>query len=117
MNIKDLRVKDFIENRDIAVSSDDGDLLFRKIDDLIKEKTIVELNFEGISLMTTAFLNSAIGQLYSKYTSEQLNTHLKLKNVAEDDRILFKKVIERAKEYFKNKKGFEDSADKAMYDS
>jgi hypothetical protein len=29
---------------------------------------------------------------------------------------LFSMVIKRAKEYFKNKKGFEDSANSAFYD-
>jgi hypothetical protein len=46
-----------------------------------------------------------------------LNEALKLVNVADEDKIRFKKVIERAKEYFKNKKGFEDSANTAIYGS
>lgn len=111
-----LVIKDIIKG-DTAVSTDDGDLVYQEIVVILKLGNPVELDFSGINIMTTAFLNAAIGQLYSAFTSEQLNSLLKLVNVAADDRILFKKVIERAKEYFQNKKGFEDSANKAIYGS
>lgn len=113
---KNIKVIEVI-NRDSAVSSDDGDNVYTNIIKTIKDGYIVELDFSGITLMTTAFLNSAIGQLYSKFTSEELNTSLKLKNVAQEDGILFKKVVDRAKQYQANKKGFEDSANNAIYGS
>lgn len=106
-----------IINRDSAVSSDDGDNVYTNILEAITAGNIVELDFSNITLMTTAFLNSAIGQLYSNFSSEELNTSLKLKNVAQEDGILFKKVIDRAKQYQANKKGFEDSANNAIYGS
>ena len=112
--IRNLKIEKII-NRDIAVSSDDGDIVYAQIVNCINDSCVAEIDFSGITILTTAFLNSAIGQLYNTYSSEQLNTVLKLKNVADEDRILFKKVIERAKEYFANKKGFEDSANKAIY--
>lgn len=109
-----VKVKDFIQGT-AAVSSDDGDLLFEEINNSLKSNSILTLDFEGITLITTAFLNSAIGQLYSKYTSTDLNNHIKLVNIADEDKILFIKVIERAKEYFQNKKKFDDSANSAIY--
>jgi hypothetical protein len=112
--VRQLRIKDII-NRDVAVSSDDGDIVYSHLEKCINEDCIAEIDFSDINILTTAFLNSAIGQLYNKFSSEQLNNSLKLKNVADEDRILFKKVIERAKEYFANKKGFEDSANNAIY--
>lgn len=114
--IKNIKVKEII-NRVTAVSSDDGDVVHIKLTDALKEGYLVELDFSEISLMTTAFLNSAIGQLYSEYSSEELNDTLKLINVAEEDKILFKKVVDRAKQYLANKKGFEDSANNAIYGS
>lgn len=116
IEIINIKVKEVI-NRVTAVSSDDGDVVFKNIIAALAEKHNVALDFDEITLMTTAFLNSAIGQLYSRYTSEELNETLKLKNVAEEDRILFKKVIERAKKYQADKKGFEDSANNAIYGS
>jgi len=113
---KNIKVIEII-NRDSAVSSDDGDNVYTNIIENVNEGYIVELDFTGITLMTTAFLNSAIGQLYSKFSSEELNNSLKLKNVAQEDGILFKKVVDRAKQYQANKKGFEDSANNAIYGS
>ncbi len=112
--IEHLKIKDII-SRETAVSSDDGDIVFNRIIECINEKSIAELDFSEITILTTAFLNSAIGQLYNKFSSEQLNKTISLKNVANEDKILFKKVIERAKEYFRDKKGFEDSANDAIY--
>jgi len=111
-----LIVKQIIE-KETAVSSDDGETIYKKIDENLKSGDTVELDFSEISIITTAFLNTAIGQLYSIYNGEQLNAQLKLTNVAPEDKILFKKVVDRAKEYFDNKKGFEDSANTAIYGS
>jgi hypothetical protein len=113
---KNIKVVEVI-NRDSAVSSDDGESVYNNIIEAIKEGFIVDLDFSNITLMTTAFLNTAIGQLYSIYSSEELNMSLKLKNVAQEDGILFKKVVDRAKQYQANKKGFEDSANMAIYGS
>lgn len=109
-----LNIMEFI-NGEKAVSSDDGDILFTKLEQFIRTQTIVELDFSGITIMTTAFLNSAIGQLYSIFSSEELNKYLKLVNVQEEDVILFKKVISRAKEFFANRNDFEDSANDSIY--
>jgi len=109
-----LLVADLIGN-DTAVSTDDGDSVFQNIKSGFTTGKLVTLDFDKINLLTTAFLNAAIGQLYSEYNSDFLNSNLKLTNVASEDKILFVKVIQRAKEYFEDKKGFEDSANKAFY--
>ena len=112
----ELFVKDIIES-DIAVATDAGDKLLDVIVSLLNEKKPVVLDFNGINILTTAFLNAAIGQLYNndRFSSEFLNDYLKVINVQTEDRPLFSMVIKRAKEYFKNKKGFEDSANQAFY--
>jgi hypothetical protein len=92
---------------DSAISVEDGDAIFRKIDNAISHDMLVTLDFQNIKLIITAFLNAAIGQLYSKYTSEQLNDKLNFENISPEDIRLFKKVLERAKEYFSNPDGFE----------
>ncbi|WP_129020479.1 STAS-like domain-containing protein [Edaphocola flava] len=114
--MKDLLIRQIIGN-DYAVVTEDGDKVFQLLSHYLIDKETVTLDFEGVDLLTTAFLNSAIGQLYgnSTFTSEFLNTHLKLKNIAPEDKHLFVWVIERAKQYFKDKKGFDNSADKAIY--
>lgn len=97
-----------------AVTTDDGNLIFNLIDKNLEEHTKTKLDFSDIIVLTTAFLNAAIGQLYSKYKSEEITPYLKLTNVAHEDKILFKKVTERAREYFANKESFEKNINDAI---
>ncbi len=107
--IEHLIVKDIIDS-ELAVTTDDGNKVYENINNALKKNNTVELDFNGISIMITAFLNSAIGRLYETYKSDFLNHHLKLINVAPEDRGLFIKVVKRAQEYFSDREGFEDSA-------
>ena len=104
-----------IINRDTAVSTDDGQKVFEVVSSHLSQEQKTEMDFAGIQFMTTAFLNVAIGQLYSTFTGDQLKNQLSLTNVAEEDLVLFKKVVDRAKEYFAAKQDFDNSADNAIY--
>lgn len=106
--IKHLIVKDIIQS-DFAITSDDGNRVYEEIIENLNKGNVVELDFEGVTVMITAFLNTAIGKLYEHFSSETLNEQLKLKNVAANDHILFKMVVQRAKEYFANQKVFEET--------
>ncbi len=114
--MKNIIIREII-NGDIAVSTSDGDLIYNLLNDYLSANKKIKVDFEGISILTTAFLNAAIGQLYSNpfYSDVFLNNHLELINVEKEDRILFSEVVKRAKEYFRDKKGFEDSANSVIY--
>lgn len=113
--MKNIIIREIIKG-DIAVSTSDGDLTYNLINGYLKNHKTVTVDFEGISIMTTAFLNAAIGQLYSNptYSDNFLNKYLHLKNVEKEDRILFSEVVKRAKEYFKDKDKFENSANSVI---
>ena len=117
MEAKEKLIVSEIINGNSAVSSDDGQLVYEKMEKALQNGHRVELDVKNIEILTTAFLNAAIGQLYSNRNSEELNSRLKLENVSQEDLTLFKKVINRAKEYYANPKGFEDSANNAIYGS
>ena len=106
--MENLIIKNVI-NSSIAVATDAGDKIFNELIFAFEKGKKVKLDFEGISIISTAFLNAAIGQLYSqgKYTSDFLNTSLKLVNIQPEDEPLFVMVVTRAKEYFANKNNFE----------
>ncbi len=114
--MENLIIREIIDG-DIAVSTNDGDLVYNLINDYLTKRQVIIVDFKGIAIMTTAFLNAAIGQLYSNpvYSDDFLNNHLNLTNVQKEDRILFSEVVKRAKEYFRDKKGFEDSANSTIY--
>jgi hypothetical protein len=98
-----------------AVSSDDGQIIFERIDKAFKQNYLVILDFNNVDLVVSTFMNACIGQLYGFYPVDFIRKHLRVENLSDDDLIILSKVIERAKEYFADKKKFEDSANKAMY--
>ena len=100
-----------------AIRVDDGTRIYQKIDAAISNGRSITLDFQNIDLIITAFLNAAIGQLYSKYSSEDLNSRIELKNIKPEDVRLFKKVIERAKEFFNHHTDFEDTTNGIIYGS
>ena len=97
-----------------AVSSDDGDIIFQRVDKVFKGETPVILDFINIEIIVSTFLNAAIGQLYGSYDTEFIRTHLKVENMSNDDLGILKKVVDRAKEYFQNKHNFESTIDRSI---
>jgi len=102
----DLYIRDFIQGN-TALAPSKGYPIHDTIKDAIEKKETVFLNFQGMELMTTAFLNAAIGKLYAEFTSEILNQYLKIKYISPTDVVLLKKVIDTAKLYFRDPEGYE----------
>ncbi|MBU2446276.1 MAG: STAS-like domain-containing protein [Bacteroidetes bacterium] len=90
-----------------AVATDDGNKLYDRINKIFKSKNKVVLDFNNIELITSTFLNSSIGRLYGHYDSNFIKEHLSINNLNDDDLLLLKKVVERAKEYFTQKEKME----------
>lgn len=117
-DMKEIRISIFEQiGSTAAVSSEDGDLLYGRIVKGLKEDGAqTTLDFTNIELITSTFLNAAIGQLYNKYDSPFLRERLRVENMAKEDLVLLKKVVERAKEYFKNKEKIDASIKEALED-
>ena len=77
----ELMIKDIIGSN-IASDNEQGDLIFDQIVSGVDnhEKQIF-LDFSDLKLITTAFLNNAIGMLYKKYSTQELKGLLKVKNI------------------------------------
>ena len=91
----------------LCVSSDDG----QKVHDLIAlalaEGRRVTVSFLNVIGLTSAFLNAAIGQLYGSFTEEQIRSSLTVKDMQPDDLALLKRVVETARQYFKDPERFQ----------
>ena len=99
-----------------AVSTEDGERLFKTISAFLEKDFEVVLDFANIETLITTFLNAAIGQLYSKYESPLLRERLRVINLAPEDKERMIKTIKRAKEYFENKENFEKDIREAFDD-
>ena len=91
----------------LCVASDDGQKVYSRLFEAIKNEGCITLSFKNISALTSAFLNTAIGQLYGNFSEEKIRAVLKVEDIAPDDLALLGRVIKTAKEYFQDKGKFD----------
>ena len=60
-----------------CVATDDGEVIFDQIKNALTAGKSVELSFAGVESLSTAFLNSAIGDLIGIFSLDDLNARLK----------------------------------------
>jgi hypothetical protein len=103
----ELVIKNIIDN-DFAVSPKEGQKIFDIINNELSKENTITIDFKGVNAMTTAFLNSAIGQLYSKdeYTSDFLRAKLNVVNITQFQKKQLTMVIDVAKNFFNRKDDF-----------
>ena len=97
-----------------CVEEKEGEGVYEILCEFIKEKHPVNLSFMNIKLVTVSFLNSAIGKLYKVFTEEEIRTYLTVSNIDDIDKVLLKKVVSNAKEYYKNPTFLEESFNKVI---
>lgn len=90
-----------------CVASDDGQKVHDRIAAALQQGRGVVISFSNVTSLTSAFLNAAIGQLYSSFAAEQIRAKLKVKDIEPDDRALLKRVVDTAKDYFNNTSRFQ----------
>ncbi len=100
----------------LCVASDDGQRVYERIASAFKEDRNVTLSFLNVSSLTSAFLNAAIGQLYGSFSEDRIRSQLKVKDMQPDDLALLKRVVDTAKEYFKDPKHFDRAVQEALGD-
>lgn len=93
----------------LCVASDDGQKVHDRIALALREGWRVTVSFLNVTSLTSAFLNAAIGQLYGSFTEEQIRSLLKVQDIQPDDLALLKRVVETAKQYFKDPKRFQQA--------
>jgi len=97
-----------------CVASDDGQKVHDRIAVALREGRRVTLSFRNVSSLTSAFLNAAIGQLYGEFTEEQIRSLLKVQDMQSDDLGLLKRVVDTAKQYFKDPQRFHQATRQAL---
>jgi uncharacterized membrane protein len=58
-------------NSPFCIDSADGQKIYELLHKALSEQKHVTLSFKGIILIITAFLNTAVGQLFKDFTDEQ----------------------------------------------
>ncbi len=98
----------------ICVAAEDGNKVHDAIRTEIEKGNRIVISFSGITRMTTAFLNAAIGQLYGEYSDEHIRKHLAPPENAEPWQLnRLKLVVDRAKDFFKDPDAVKNALAKA----
>ena len=97
MNVE---IKSFVG--DSCVTSEDGQRVYDEIYPKLAAGESVCLNFSGVRVFASPFFNFAIGQLLKDLKPEDLNELLKVEGIVPDGAFVWRKVVENAKEYYKN---------------
>lgn len=97
----------------LCVASSDGQKVYERLAAALKEGCKTTLSFRNVSSLTTAFLNDAVGQLYGEFSEEHIRSLLRVQDIQSDDLVWLKRVVEGAKQYFKDPQRF----DKAVRDT
>ena len=111
MNTTTIKLNDFISCQK-GITPDEGEPIYIRILELFQGGSSVNLDFSGVEMMTTAFLNVVIGNLYKDYSSEQLKELLTFANLPNSVAVRIKKVTDNAKLFYKD----EDKFNKAVED-
>ncbi len=100
----------------LCVASSDGQKVYDRVMAALSKKRNVALSFGNITALTSAFLNAAIGQLYGVFSEDQIRALLTVEDMQQDDIALLKRVVETAKQYFKDPQKFDQAVRETMED-
>ena len=85
-----------------CVEAEDGQKVYAQIKKALEENRKVNISFLNVEMLTSAFLNTAIGHLYSDFPDEVMKENLSVENLSPSGIVSLKRVIETAKLYYKN---------------
>ena len=107
---KDITISVFeVVGSPLCVASDDGQNIYDRLALAFKQECGVVLSFRNVTTLTSAFLNAAIGQLYGEFNEEKVRSLLKVEEMEADDLVLLKRVVDTAKQYFKDPQRFDQA--------
>ena len=107
---KDIAISIFeVVGNSLCVASGDGQKVYDRLAFVLEQGHSAVLSFHNVTMLTSAFLNTAIGQLYGKFDEDQIRASLNVVDMEPDDLVLLKRVVETAKRYFKDPERFDQT--------
>lgn len=97
-----------------GVEAEDGQRVFELIVKAFSDKKKVTLSFQNIEMLTTAFLNTAVGQLYKDFHEDYIRENLRVTDISESGKVALKRVVDTAKLYYKDPDALKRSIDEII---
>lgn len=99
-----------------GVEAEDGQKVFELIVKAFNDKKKVILSFQNIEMLTTAFLNTSVGQLYKDHTEAFIKENLTVSDISESGKVALKRVVDTAKLFYKDPEALKRSIDEITED-
>ena len=104
-----------IVGNSFCVAAEDGEKVYKARRTVLQNQKNVKLSFKNVEMVTTAFLNSAIGQLYNgEFDFKLLTESLSVIDISNDDKQSIKRVVDTAKLYYSNPDRLNETIRKVM---
>lgn len=113
MNNTTIKLNDYL-TLNSGVTPEEGTPVYNSIIEAFKKGDAVTLDFDGVDMLTTAFLNVVIGDLYKDYSSEELKSMLSLVNYSESTAKRIKKVTDNAKLFYKDENSYNKEVEEVL---
>ena len=106
----------FSDTDGFCVGEENGDDLYWSIKSGLGAGLLIDLNFSGVTHLTTHFLDASIGRLYGEYLESCVSNWLRFSNIEPGDLELVHRVIKCANHYYSYPRRWH-SPDKLIEDS
>ncbi len=109
----EIKLSQFIGER--CITAEDGKKLLSEIKPKLLAGEIVVIDFTGVKILLSLFLNNSIAPLYENFDQNQLNHVLFLKNTSGSQENTLTQVKISAEKYYRNpnqKKAVDESMDR-----
>ena len=83
-----------------AITLEDGQSVYDQVAPVLKSGQPVEVDFTDVEVFASPFFNSAVGQLLKDIDPAELNRLVSFTNLSTAGRVVLKRVIENAKQYY-----------------
>jgi hypothetical protein len=93
----------------LCVSAEDGEKVFDRLKNALQEGKKITISFLNVEMLTSAFLNAAIGRLYGIFNEQKIKESLSVMDIKKEDWMLIKRVTDTAKLYYKNPERMEQT--------
>ncbi|MGX9987242.1 STAS-like domain-containing protein [Soonwooa purpurea] len=99
-----------------GVEAEDGQKVFDLVKKAFDNGHKVILSFLNIEMLTTAFLNTAVGQLYKDYPEDVIKKYISVDDISDSGKVSLKRVVDTAKIYYKDPDALERSINDILED-
>ncbi|MDX2245936.1 MAG: STAS-like domain-containing protein [Bacteroidia bacterium] len=97
-----------------CVEAEDGEKLFQILRNALSARQPIEISFLNVEILTTAFLNTAVGQLYRDFSNSDIKKYLTVTSLSATGAVALRRVVETAKLYYKDPEAMERSINEIL---